>query len=217
MPITSFEAKPQRGKFSLAGEVINFPSSHKTLFVSNPSFHGKNRPFRRKGKAIPQRENSRTSTGSPPKCLMQRNSPVQMSLLIFPATSYGPGGPNILEKMPSRRHRRLNFPEFVCQRETLPLVDNSPNFQLEGKFASKDVYRALQNFRCKIPWPLFSRKHPALTSINRRKSAINPEIASINVCWGPILCDFHSFFCGNPHCPPSNRHLQYGLFGTIPG
>ena len=37
-------------------------------------------------------------------------------------------------------------------------------------------------FRCKIPWPFFSRKPPALTSINRRKSAINPEIASINVC-----------------------------------
>ena len=35
---------------------------------------------------------------------------------------------------------------------------------------------------CKISWPFFSRKPPALTSINRRKSAINPEIASINVC-----------------------------------
>ena len=35
---------------------------------------------------------------------------------------------------------------------------------------------------CKLPWPFFSRKPPALTSINRRKSAINPEIASTNVC-----------------------------------
>ena len=35
--------------------------------------------------------------------------------------------------------------------------------------------------RCKIPWPFFSPKPPALTSINRRKSAINPEIASVNV------------------------------------
>ena len=35
--------------------------------------------------------------------------------------------------------------------------------------------------RCKIPWPFFSRKPPALTSKNRRKSAINPEIASVKV------------------------------------
>ena len=35
---------------------------------------------------------------------------------------------------------------------------------------------------CKIPWPFFSRKPPALTSINRRKPVINPEIASMNVC-----------------------------------
>ena len=35
--------------------------------------------------------------------------------------------------------------------------------------------------RCKIPWPFFSPKPPPLTSINRRKLAINPEIASINV------------------------------------
>ena len=41
---------------------------------------------------------------------------------------------------------------------------------------------SLAKLRCKIPWPFFSRKPPALTSINRRKSAINPEIASTNVC-----------------------------------
>ena len=35
---------------------------------------------------------------------------------------------------------------------------------------------------CKIPWPFFSPKPPALTSINRREAAIDPEIASINVC-----------------------------------
>ena len=29
------------GKFSLAGEVTNFPSSRKNSFLSNPSFHGK--------------------------------------------------------------------------------------------------------------------------------------------------------------------------------
>ena len=47
---------------------------------------------------------------------------------------------------------------------------------------------------CKIPWPFFSRKPPALTSIGRRISVINPEIASINVCEHPIFCDFPSFF-----------------------
>ena len=46
---------------------------------------------------------------------------------------------------------------------------------------------------CKIPWPFFSRKPPALTSTNRRKSVINPETASINVCEGPIPCDFPPF------------------------
>ena len=40
----------------------------------------------------------------------------------------------------------------------------------------------LYSLRCKIPWPIFSRKPHALTSINRRKSTINPEITSINVC-----------------------------------
>ena len=42
--------------------------------------------------------------------------------------------------------------------------------------------RCTQSFGCKIPWPFFSRKPPALTSIDRRKSVTNPEIASINVC-----------------------------------
>ena len=48
---------------------------------------------------------------------------------------------------------------------------------------------------CQIPWPFFSRKPEtsALTSINRRKSVINPEIASINVCQRPVFCDFPSF------------------------
>ena len=35
---------------------------------------------------------------------------------------------------------------------------------------------------CKISWPFSSRKPPALTSTNRRKSATNPEITSVNVC-----------------------------------
>ena len=58
------------------------------------------------------------------------------------------------------------------------------------------------NKNWKIPWPGFSRCYPALTSINRRKSAIKPELASINVCYRPIFCDFPSVFCGNPHSPP---------------
>ena len=69
---------------------------------------------------------------------------------------------------------------------------------------------------CKILWPFFSRKPPALTSINRRKSVINPEIASINVCEHPIFCDFSSVFCGNPHCPLQTGTDNTGFFGTIP-
>ena len=47
-----------------------------------------------------------------------------------------------------------------------------------GKRITKRRNRALG---CKIPWSL-SRKPPALTSINRRKLATNPGIASINIC-----------------------------------
>ena len=48
-----------------------------------------------------------------------------------------------------------------------------------------------------MPWPFFSPKPPALTSIwVRRKSAINPEIASINVELTPYFLRFvPRFFC----------------------
>ena len=46
----------------------------------------------------------------------------------------------------------------------------------------QDRFLATAKVGCKIPCPFYSRKPPALTSINRRKSAIDPEIASINVC-----------------------------------
>ena len=70
---------------------------------------------------------------------------------------------------------------------------------------------------CQLPWPFFSRKPPALTLIDRRKSVINPKIASINVCYRPIFCDFLSFSMEILTATPSNWHPQYGLFGTIPG
>ena len=47
-----------------------------------------------------------------------------------------------------------------------------------------------RNFGWKTAWPFFSRKPPALTSINQGKSATNPEIASINVCSCLIVCNF---------------------------
>ena len=65
---------------------------------------------------------------------------------------------------------------------------------------------------CKFFWPFFYREPSELTSINRRKSATNPEIASINVCQRPIFCDFPSVFCGNPHCRPSNWLPKKGAF-----
>ena len=65
----------------------------------------------------------------------------------------------------------------------------------------------------KFPGPFFGQKPPALTSINRRKSAINPEIASINVCQGPIFCDFPSVFCGNP--PPFKLAPTIGLWSAF--
>ena len=41
--------------------------------------------------------------------------------------------------------------------------------------------------------PFFCRKPPALTSINHRESAINPEIAPITVCQRPLFCEFPPF------------------------
>ena len=49
------------------------------------------------------------------------------------------------------------------------------------KISKRVLWGSAKNLGVKIPWPFFSPKTPALTSINRRKSAINPEIASINV------------------------------------
>ena len=75
-----------------------------------------------------------------------------------------------------------------------------------------------QFLRCEIPWPVFSRKPPALTSINRKKSTINPEIASIDVCKGPIFRGFPSVSADILTAPLQFEiwHPQYGLFGTIP-
>ena len=42
----------------------------------------------------------------------------------------------------------------------------------------------------KIPWHFLSWRPPAFRSINRRKSATNPELASINVCWRQTFCNF---------------------------
>ena len=50
-PITSFEAKKWlEVNFPSRGKVINFPSSRKNSFFSNPSFHGKTGHFKGKGK-----------------------------------------------------------------------------------------------------------------------------------------------------------------------
>ena len=45
----------------------------------------------------------------------------------------------------------------------------------------------------KFPGPFLAGTLLQLTSINCRKWVTNPEIASINVCWRPIFCDFSSF------------------------
>ena len=56
-PITSFEGKKWlEVNFPSRGKVINFPSSHKNSFFSNPSFHGKTGHFKGKGKLF-SREN----------------------------------------------------------------------------------------------------------------------------------------------------------------
>ena len=54
----------------------------------------------------------------------------------------------------------------------------------------------------KFPGPFFGQESPALTSINRRESAVNAEIASINVWQRPIFCDVPSFPTDIPDCPP---------------
>ena len=92
---------------------------------------------------------------------------------------------------------RLGFPWLHGVPENLP-TENPP----------KNTEQKHKSLRCKIAWSFFSRKPPALTSISRRKSAIHPAIASINVCqryppccalWGfsmgydnplPLLCAF---------------------------
>ena len=57
LPITSFEAKKWlEVNFPSRGKVINFPSSRKNSFFSNPSFHGKTGHFKGKGKLY-SREN----------------------------------------------------------------------------------------------------------------------------------------------------------------
>ena len=63
-----------------------------------------------------------------------------------------------------------------------------------------------KNRTCNIPWPFLSRKPPgSMSSINCRKSAINPKIASVNVCQRPIFCDFPSFSVEIVTAPPPFR------------
>ena len=72
-------------------------------------------------------------------------------------------------------------------------------------------------FRCKIPWPFFSRKPPALTSIYRRKSTIDPEIMSINVCQRPIFCDFPSVSAEILTAPLQIGTWNMGFLAIFPG
>ena len=62
-------------------------------------------------KLMARKRNSRTSMGSPEKCVWGTKSPVRMMLLIFPGESYGPGGrknwKDALQPVPVRRS---NFP-----------------------------------------------------------------------------------------------------------
>ena len=47
-------------------------------------------------------------------------------------------------------------------------------------------------FRCKIPWPAFSRRPPALTSINRRNRPSTPKLRLLTFVNRPIFCGFPS-------------------------
>ena len=61
----------------------------------------------------------------------------------------------------------------------------------------KNTEQKHKSLRCEIAWSFFSRKPPALTSISRRKSAIHPAIASINVCQRyPPCCALWGFPMG---------------------
>ena len=73
---------------------------------------------------------------------------------------------------------------MVAASEHVPAVVVSSNFNIwemvdpvvadpvaQDNDKRKTIYKYV---RCKIPWPYFSRKPPALTSIDRRRSASNP-------------------------------------------
>ena len=69
-----------------------------------------------------------------------------------------------------------------------------------------------------LPFLLLSLLKPTWRRTHQnRKSTINPEIMSINVCQRPIFCDFPSVSAEIRTAPPSDWHPRYGLFGTIPG
>ena len=114
----------------------------------------------------PQKQRNPTTTDPPPPVLILI---LQVSLIELD---------NLESKIRSEKLTRSNLKGFQAgtfKRQIWPFLRQ---FSLSRKSHMPERRKALG---VKFPGPFFSPKPPALTSINRRKSAINPEIASINV------------------------------------
>ena len=117
----------------------------------------------------------------------------------------GFGGCSPVPKQGTRVHSDL--PRYQrAERRYIRMFPGTKN-RNEGTFAKT----ALLRNRPLFPLDIFFLPQTSCINIDelQRKSAINPEIASIN-------CEFPSVFCGNPHCPPSNWHPQCGLSAQFP-
>ena len=81
--------------------------------------------------------------------------------------------------------------------------------QSPGRPKGNRTKKFVLTFMRSILWPFLSRKPPALTAINGRNIALNPEIAPITVCHGAVLCDCPPppLVSGHPQSPPPTQEV----------